>query len=289
MTLEQLRIFVAVAEREHLTRAAQSLYLTQSAVSAAIAALEAGFGVKLFDRIGRGIALTEAGRLFLPEARAVLARAHEAEALVRDVAGALRGSLRICASQTVGNFWLPPRLARFQAAFPGLVLHVEHLNTELAAAKVLSHEADIAVVEGAVDDPRLSATRLNGDRMLLVLPNGAPAPQTPEDWARLKFVVREPGSGTRALLADHLAGMGLRLEARNIALELPSNEAVRGAVEAGAGASLLSELVTQRAMRTGDVQGIDIGLSPRAFCALRLKERAGTRAESEFIKVLCAG
>ena len=74
MTLEQLRIFVAVAEREHLTRAAESLCLTQSAVSAAVAQLEARFGVKLFDRIGRGIALTEAGRLFLPEARADLSR-----------------------------------------------------------------------------------------------------------------------------------------------------------------------------------------------------------------------
>ena len=289
MTLEQLRIFVAVAEREHLTRAAESLCLTQSAVSAAVAQLEARFGVKLFDRIGRGIALTEAGRLFLPEARAVLARAHEAEALVRDVAGALRGSLRVCASQTVGNFWLPARLARFQAAFPGLVLHVEHLNTERAAAKVLAHEADIAVVEGGIGDPRLSATALSGDRMLLVLPNGWAAPRAPEDWAALTFVTREPGSGTRALLAAHLAGMGLRLDARNIALELPSNEAVRGAVEAGAGASLLSELVTQRALRTGDVQGIDIGLPPRPFYALRLKERAGTRAESEFIRALCAG
>jgi len=289
MTLEQLRIFIAVAEREHLTRAAESLHLTQSAVSAAIAQLENGFAVKLFDRIGRGIALTEAGRLFLPEARAVLARAHEAEALVRDVAGALRGSLHICASQTVGNFWLPPRLARFQAAYPGLALHVEHLNTERAAAKVLAHQADIAVVEGPVDDPRLSLTPLPGDRMLLVLPNTATPPSTPEDWAAMRFVVREPGSGTRALLAAHLAGMGLRLDAHNVALELPSNEAVRGAVEAGAGASLLSELVVQRALRGGDVQGVDIGLSPRPFHALRLRERSGTRAETEFLKVLCAG
>lgn len=288
MTLDQLRIFVAVAEREHLTRAAEELYLTQSAVSAAIAQLENGFGVKLFDRIGRGIVLTEAGRLFLPEARAVLARAHKAEALVRDVAGALRGSLRLSASQTVGNFWLPPRLARFQAAFPGLVLHVEHSNTERAAASVLAHEADIAVVEGHVDDARLSLIPVGEDRLMLVLPNGVSIPQSVSDWAMLKFVVREPGSGTRARLSDHLAAMGLRLDARNIALELPSNEAVRGAVEAGAGASLLSELVAQRAVHIGDVQGVDIGLPPRPFYALRLKERSGTRAESELIKALCA-
>ncbi len=75
MTLEQLRVFVAVAERQHVTRAAEALNLAQSAASAAIAALEARHGTKLFHRVGRGIALTEAGSLFLVEARAVLARA----------------------------------------------------------------------------------------------------------------------------------------------------------------------------------------------------------------------
>src|SRR3546814_10149610 len=77
MTLDQLRIFVAVAEREHVTQAARALNLTQSAVSAAIATLEDRHGAHLFDRVGRGIALTEAGRAFLPEARAVLARVED--------------------------------------------------------------------------------------------------------------------------------------------------------------------------------------------------------------------
>ncbi|MDU6674086.1 MAG: LysR family transcriptional regulator, partial [Bradyrhizobium sp.] len=79
MTLEQLRIFVAVAEREHVTQGARDLNLTQSATSAAIAALEARYATKLFDRVGRRIVLTEAGRLFLSEAKAVLARVHAAE------------------------------------------------------------------------------------------------------------------------------------------------------------------------------------------------------------------
>ena len=148
MTLEQLRIFIAVAEREHLTRASEVLNLTQSAVSSAIAALEARYGTKLFDRIGRGIALTEAGRLFLPEARAVLARAREAEQTLHEVTGGLRGVLKIAASQTVANFWLPERLARFHAVYPGLTLGLEIGNTDRAVAQVLAGEADIAVVEG---------------------------------------------------------------------------------------------------------------------------------------------
>ena len=113
MTLEQLRIFVAVAEREHVTQAARDLHLTQSATSAAVAALEARYATRLFDRIGRRIALTEAGRLFLEEAKAVLARASAAELVLTDLAGVVRGTLRVSASQTVANYWLPGVLNRF--------------------------------------------------------------------------------------------------------------------------------------------------------------------------------
>jgi DNA-binding transcriptional LysR family regulator len=287
MTLEQLRIFIAVAEREHLTRASEALNLTQSAVSSAIAALEARYGTKLFDRIGRGIALTEAGRLFLPEARAVLSRAREAEQTLHEVTGGLRGTLTLAASQTVANFWLPERLARFHAAYPGLTLGLEIGNTDQAAAKVLSGEADIAVVEGRVDDPRFAVTALTGDRLVLIAPVGMVLPHTltPADWAGFRFIVREPGSGTRHILEDHLATMDLKLDGGNIVMELPSNESVRGVVEAGLGVSLQSELVAQRAIRAGLLQGQDIGLPPRSFYLVRLKERSGTRAEQAFMDI----
>lgn len=287
MTLEQLRIFIAVAEREHLTRASETLNLTQSAVSSAIAALEARYGTKLFDRIGRGIALTEAGRLFLPEARAVLARAREAEQTLHEATGGLRGTLKLAASQTVANFWLPERLARFHAAYPGLTLGLEIGNTDRAVAQVLAGEADIAVVEGRADDPRLAVTPLAGDRLVLIAPLDLALPETliRADWAGFRFIVREAGSGTRHILEDHLAAMDLRLDAGNIVMALPSNEAVRGVVEAGLGVSLQSELVARRAIRAGLLQGRDIGLPPRPFYLLRLKERGGTRAEQAFMDI----
>jgi DNA-binding transcriptional LysR family regulator len=263
------------------------LNLTQSAVSSAIAVLESRYGTKLFDRIGRGIALTEAGRLFLPEARAVLARAREAEQTLHEATGCLRGALTIAASQTVANFWLPERLARFHAAYPGLTLGLAIGNTDQATAKVLSGEADIAVVEGRVDDPRLSITPLTGDRLVLIAPVSFALPDklTQVDWAGFRFIVREPGSGTRHILEDHLGGMDLKLDAGNIVMELPSNEAVRGVVEAGLGVSLQSELVAQRAIRAGLLQGRDIGLPPRYFYLVRLKERSGTRAEQAFMDI----
>ncbi len=141
MTLEQLRIFVGVAEREHMTRAAEDLNVTQSAASAAIAALEARHGVALFDRVGRGITLTEAGRMFLDEARAVLGRAASAELALAEFGELKRGTLRIVASQTIAGYWLPTYLAAFRARYPGVALNVSVDNSEGAAARVRSGDA----------------------------------------------------------------------------------------------------------------------------------------------------
>ena len=107
MTLEQLRIFVGVAEREHMTRAAEALHITQSAVSAAIKTLEERHNVPLFHRIGRRIELTAAGRLFLVEARAVLGRAASAERTLAEFGGLERGTLTLVASQVALSFGIP--------------------------------------------------------------------------------------------------------------------------------------------------------------------------------------
>src|ERR1700729_1546619 len=150
MTLEQLRIFVAVAEKQHVTRAANELNLTQSATSAAIAALEARYGIKLFDRIGRGIALTQTGRDFLIEARAVLVRARAATQVPNDLAGLNAGPLPMAASQTVSNYWLPGRVQTFHTAHPGIELRLSMANTEQVARAVHDGSADLGFVEGDV-------------------------------------------------------------------------------------------------------------------------------------------
>ena len=158
MTLEQLRIFVAVAEKQHVTRAAAELNLTQSATSAAIG-LEARYGIKLLDRIGRGIALTQTGKDFLIEARAVLARAADATQVLNDLAGLKRGSLSIAASQTVGNYWLPRRVQTFHTAYPGIELKLSIANTEQVARMVIQGSADLGFVEGEVDESCLTGRR----------------------------------------------------------------------------------------------------------------------------------
>jgi DNA-binding transcriptional LysR family regulator len=290
MTLEQLRIFIAVAEQEHMTRAADALHLTQSATSAAIAALEARYATKLFDRIGRNIRLTEAGRLFLIEARAVLARASAAEAVLTDLAGLKRGSLSIAASQTVGNYWLPPLLHRYRLRHPGIALDLSIGNTEQAATRVRDGLADVGYVEGDTDDQILSITTVAEDELVLVVGTAHPwAKLTSLKPAKLKdatWIAREPGSGTRRVLEASLAGFGLAPKDITIGMALPSNESVRSAVAAGAGATIISKLVVANLLTSGGLVALKLPLPPRRFFSVRHKERYATQAERELEKLI---
>jgi DNA-binding transcriptional LysR family regulator len=282
MTLEQLRIFVAVAQREHVTKAAADLNLTQSAVSAAITALEERHATQLFDRIGRRIQLTQAGRLFLVEARAVLARAAAAEMALADLTGLKRGTLALAASQTAGSYWLPPLMARFRTAYPGVALRLAIGNTETTAAMVREGTADLGIVEGGIADDNLLATVVAEDELVVVARAGTPAARRKalrrEDIRSLRWVFREPGSGTRSIFETALARAGIAASELHIALELPSNEAVRSAVEAGAGAAALSRLVVEDAITAGALIALNFELPKRQFVALRHKDRTPTQA-----------
>lgn len=286
MTLEQLRIFVAVAEREHLTQGARALNLTQSAVSSAIATLEARYATKLFDRIGRRIALTEAGRLFLTEARAVLARAAAAEAVLSDLSGLARGSLVLMASQTVANYWLPPLIQRFRRDHPGIAVTLAIGNTETVSAAIQNGDADLGFIEGEIDDPALAMTAVAEDELVIVAPAGHPWAQRPPSSAELKqgaWVLREPGSGTRAMFEAALPGLGLAPSDLAVALELPSNEAICAAVAAGAGTTAISRLVAANAIAAGRLVTVALALPKRRFLALRHKERYLAKAAAAFL------
>lgn len=287
MTLEQLRIFVGVAEREHVTVAARALNFTQSAASAAIAALEERHAIKLFDRVGRGIRLTEAGRAFLEEARGVLARAAAAELLLEEFGGLRRGSLRVVASQTIAAYWLPAILAAFHDRYPGIAVNLSIGNTEQAASLIREGEADIGIVEGKVDDPMLAHWPLGEDRLVLIAAAGAELPPIDAAWLqRARWVMREPGSGTRSTLNDGLRTLGIDPNALDIVLVLPSNESARTAVEAGAGIAALSSLVVVPAINAGRLQALPIDLGPRSFFGLRHKERYRTRAADALLELI---
>lgn len=291
MTLEQLRIFVAVAEREHVTAAARALNLTQSAVSNAIAALETRHDVRLFDRVGRGVALNEAGRVFLAEARGVLARAEAAEAALTDLGALRRGRLAIFASQTIASYWLPARLIAFHARYPEVELDVVAGNTREAACAVREGGAELGFVEGEIDDPALSQQVVGVDQMILVAaPSHASAAGrrvTAAGLAGAVWLMREAGSGTRSTLEAALTAAGVDPAALHVAMTLPTNEAILAAAEAGAGIAALSQSVAADALAAGRLVRAPFDLPKREFRLLRHKERYRSRAANAFV-ALCA-
>ncbi|CUH83198.1 LysR family transcriptional regulator [Thalassovita mediterranea] len=244
MTLDQIRIFLAVAERGHVTRAAEALNMTQSAVSAAIATLEATYDVRLFDRVGRGIALTQAGHDFTPQARALLQEAAMTKQALADLSQEIRGRLRIQASQTVASYWLPPRLMRLHSLHPGVQIDLAVGNTAQAAEAVSAGTADLGFVEGALPDSDLHRRVVARDELVLVMARDHPMARAArfeaQDYVQMQWILRESGSGTRSETELHLAEMGLSAANLDVALELPSNEAVLAAVAAGPQVTMLS-------------------------------------------------
>jgi DNA-binding transcriptional LysR family regulator len=290
MTLEQLRIFVTVADLLHFTRAAESLGLSQPAVSAAIAALEVEHGLRLFDRIGRRVELTAAGDLLRTEARAILRKVEDAGSMLAELTGLTRGALRLAASQTVGHHWLPPRLARFAAAFPGIRVDLSIGNTQDVADAVRDGRAELGLAEGVVSDPALMTETMPGDRLSLVARRDHPwatgGALAPADLAAARWILREPGSGTRALFEKAIRAVGLDPAALTVALTLPDGALIRHALLAGLGVSVLSDLVVADALRDGRVVALEgLDLPERAFHLVRHRDRHRSVAERAFVRL----
>lgn len=277
MTLEQLTIFIAVAERQHLTNGANAIGLSPSAASAAIKSLEAFYDVRLFDRVGRRIELTREGRVLLAEARQTMAQVRNTESVLSELGSLKTGMLDVQASQTVANYWLPPRLLRFQQRFPGVTINFEVGNTDAVAAAVVDGRSELGLVEGGIDEPVLAAAAVLRDRMVVVTTTGAPT-----DPGDLRWVMRERGSGTRAVFEAAMRDAGYDPLALQVALVLPTNEAVLSAVRAGTCAAALSEMVVEPFVRSGELQVLDIDLPLREFSILRHRERRLSAAAMQF-------
>lgn len=287
MTLDQLRIFIEVAERGHVTRAAEALGMSQSAASTAITTLESCYQIRLFDRVGRGIQLTEAGRIFLREARAVLDRASMARLALQDLAGGPAGPVAIAASQTIATYWLPRRLAAFHAVHPRVRLNVLIRNTHEVENAVVDGEVNIGLVEGPTQHPALVREPIDQDRIVLVVASDRlPLPLDASGRLNLRainWVIREAGSGTRRGLEDLAAREGLSFDDLNIFLVLPSNEAVREAIEAGAGATIISRHVVASAVAAGKLTEIPIELPQREYALVRHRDRYATLAQQALV------
>lgn len=290
MTLEQLKIFLAVAEAQHVTRASRTLNLTQSAVSASIAALQSRYNVSLFVRVGRRIELTEAGRHFVAEARAVLVRAETAALVLEDFAREPHGRLRIFASQTVASYWLPARLITLRNTHPGIKANLTVGNTAQVADSVKEGAADLGLIEGEISEPQLHQEVVAHDELVMVT---APDHQwrgrrrvSPSQFRRHAWIMREPGSGTRSAFLHFLEESGHLLSDLTVAMELPSNEAILAAVAASDCVSILSRRAAEFAAASGRICLVQIGRAERPFSVLTRPGGRRTRTMEIMLEIL---
>lgn len=282
MTLEQLRIFIVVAQQEHFTRGAERLGLSQSSVSGAIAALEHEFKVLLFDRSRRHVSLTNAGNVLLTEAESILGRIELVERRMQDLTELRAGSVSLAASQTVGSYWLPPILNRFREQYPGIAIDLWTGNSTQAEKRVLASRVDLAVIEQEPLHSSLNAEIVSTDTLVLVVGHLHPwYARDAVDWSELTnttWIMREPGSGTRALFEAELVAHGISPADLKTTLTLRSGEAVRNAVAMSRSAAVVSSLVAQVAIGAGLLRRLEPLALPRNYYALSLKTTPPTRA-----------
>lgn len=252
MNYNHLMIFLAVAEEGSVSRGADRLCISQPAVSKQLAVFEASLRARLFDRLPKGVRLTDAGHLLLGYARRLSALEREAEQAMGELQGLARGALTIGASLTVGAYLMPELLADYSRRFPQIALTLEIGNTENIQGMLLGGRLDLALTEGFADDPDLDAAVFAHDELVAIAPPGHPLLALgPIPAARLlqePLILREPGSGTRAVLERALADLGLAVTPL---MSLGSTEAIKRAVTAGAGLAIVSRLALSLELEMG--------------------------------------
>lgn len=241
VTVRQLQVFVEAAERLSLARAAERLNLTPSAVSFQIKQIELQTGFALFERVGRRVALTDAGTLLAEYARVVLRSLQEADQAMMALKGTTGGRVRLGLAST-SKYIVPHMIARFRAAYPGVTVHLQEGNRARVLQLLTRGTIDLAVMGQPPEDAGVLAERFAPHPSIIIAAAGhrlAAAPSLPLNaLAGEPFVMREDGSGTKAMTEGHFRNAGFQ---PRIAMVSSSNEMIKQAVMAGMGLALLSQ------------------------------------------------
>jgi DNA-binding transcriptional LysR family regulator len=213
-----------------------------------------------------------------------------AELLLAELADAKLGTLPVQASQTIASFWLPRYLVEFRRAYPGIDVRLGIGNTAQVASAVRVGVAELGFVEGAVTDPELVIHEVARDQLLIVVSPDHPWAErtrvSPADLMESEWVLREPGSGTRSAFEQELDDLGVAPGDLRVALELPSNEAVRAAVEAGMGATAISASVVAPSIEAGLLRPVGFKLPERSFYVLHHIERYRSQAVEALLHIV---
>jgi len=236
--------------------------MTQPAVTFQVRQLEEYFNTRLFDRTHNRISLTEAGKQVFGYADKIFELYTEMENSVREMTGEVRGALAIGASTTIAEYMLPSLLGDFKAKYPEVTVHLKVSNTEGVVSMVENNTIDLGVVEAPVNNKNLVVEVCKQDDLVAIVPPGhALADRECIEFGDLlsyPFICREEGSGTRDVINDYMGKLKGCDTGLNIAMELGSPEAVKGAVEAGMGVSVVSRATIHKELKLGSLVAVDL-------------------------------
>lgn len=291
INLHLLKIFHAVARSGSFSRAASELAISQPSVSIQVGELERQFGVELFEPAGKSVRLTEAGRVCYDYAGRILTLIDEAQRAMDDVKGLQRGRLLLGATQVPGTYILPALLGRLKAQLPRLEIALRIDEPRKIQEMVLRHELDLAVTGSRIALPDLEAVPLATDELVLIVGPAHRFAGLSEvavgDLAAEPFVLRERGSGSRELLDDALHRAGVYVTP---ALELEGVDAVKQAVIANLGISILSRCAIDLEVAAGRLHVIPVrGLAVRrTIWLVRHRDRQLPRVAQAFLTLVTA-
>lgn len=254
MNLNQLRVFHAAAREKSFTQAADTLHLTQPGISKHIKDLEESLGVSLFNRAGRRVVLTQAGEILYESTQKVFHIIDETKAKIDDMEFLHGGCLRIGASVTLGIYVLLPFIKAFRDKYPKIEIKLDVSLSQEVVDKVLSHSLDIGFIGARVEDERLAVEEFLDDELILILP-------ADHRWVGRKvldiheleaetFLQSRSGSGTRTILDERFGELGMTMSS----MEFGHTEAIKRAVEAGLGVSIVSRAVVKRELESGTLK-----------------------------------
>lgn len=289
MADRRLQVFHTVARLLSFTKAAETLHMTQPAVTFQIRQLEEFFNTRLFDRTHNRISLTETGERVYEYAERILSLYSEMNNRVRELTGDVSGILIIGASTTIAEYVLPSLLAEFQALHKNVHIRLTVSNSLGVVHMVESNAIDVGIVESPVANKNLAVEVCWHDRLVFICP-----PQHPfadrkivpvRELAELRFISREEGSGTRGVISDYLQNNGIQWQDLNHSMEFGSPESVKSAVEAGLGVSIVSRATVAKELKLGTL--VALPLEPtleRPFSFVFQKQKFRLRAVEEFMK-----
>lgn len=257
-TLDQLRILKAIASEGSFKRAADSLYVSQPAVSLQVQNLERQLDVPLFDRGGRRAQLTEAGHLLLSYGEKILSLCQETCRALEDLQNLQGGTLIVGASQTTGTYLLPRMIGMFRQKYPDVAVQLHVHSTRRTAWSVANGQIDLAIVGGEIPTELLEALDVvpyAEDELALILPPSHPMVEQEtiqkEDLYKLQFISLDSQSTIRKVIDQVLSRSGIDTRRLKIEMELNSIEAIKNAVQSGLGAAFVSVSAIEKELLMG--------------------------------------